>query len=103
VPEEALFRFGNVATGDQPPFLAQRLGSLAAFPPSALPAGLTRKLGTRTQCNTPGGRAAPKGIGTARALLSLPLILLIPLAAKNFLVVQDNRREPRPDEISDDR
>ena len=39
------------------------------------------------RCKTPGGRAAPKGIGTARALLSLPLILLIPLDVKNFLVV----------------
>jgi hypothetical protein len=67
--------------------LAQGLESLG---PSLRPhcrRDSNRKLGTRTHRKTPGGRAAPKGIGTARALLSLPLILLIPLDAKNFLVV----------------
>ena len=92
-----------VATGDPPPFgSAPRI---ARGLPSVRIAGgtQTRKLGTRTHRKTPGGRAAPKGIGTARALLSLPLILLIPLDAKNFLVVPNNRGEPRPDEISDGR
>jgi hypothetical protein len=41
-------------------------------------------------CKPPGGRAAPKGIGTARALLSLPLILLIPVDTKTFSLPAKN-------------